>query len=109
MYMFTTLYLQTTDPRIPCTAWSWSAVVASIVVHIALYTFFFNLASFIFLGHPLRKEVNVRLVTSLLVIMSVGYLGRYQHVQEIYRAYNYDVDKTRQHCDHVFLGWVFLA
>jgi hypothetical protein len=107
--MFTTVYLQTTDPRVPLTAWSYSPVVAAILFHTVLYTAVFNLASFLFLGRPLHHAVNVRLLVALLVIMSVGYLGRFYHVQEIYRAYGNNVEKTRQHCDHVFLTWIFLA
>lgn len=107
--MFTSVYLQTTDPRVPLTAWSYSPVVAAILFHTVLYIAVFNLASFLFLGRPLQNAVNVRLLVALLVIMTLGYVGRFHHVQDIYRAYNKNVEKTRQHCDHVFLTWIYLA
>jgi hypothetical protein len=109
MYMFTTLYLHTTDPRIPWQEWPLRALVASIVFHTVVYAAFFNLASFVFYGHALRLDVNARLVVALLVIMTFGFLARFQHVQEIYRAFNHDLLKTRKHCDHVFLTWFFMS
>ena len=107
--MFTTLYLQTTDPRVPLREWSPMPLFASVLFHTVVYAAFFNLASFIFFGHSLRRDVNIRLVVALLVIMTLGFLARFQHVQEIYRALNHDLHKTRKHCDHVFLTWFFMS
>jgi hypothetical protein len=107
--MFTSVYLQTTDPKIHWSAWSWKSVVGAILFHTVLYAAVFNLANFVWRDRPFATSINVRLIPILLVIMTVGFFGRYYHVQEIYRAYKNDAEKTRQHCNHVFLTWFFMA
>jgi len=108
--MFTQLYLQSTDPlRRTSMADMVPAMVGSIVFHTLLYTAFVNLVSFIFVGKLLSNMVNVRLVVSLVLIMCVGFVARVYHVQDIYRAYNYDSHQARGHIDHRFITWPFLS
>lgn len=108
--MFTALYLQSTDP-LRQTPWKEVVpkMIVSVLFHAIVYGAFVNLASWIFVGKCLTSVVNMRLIISLLCILSVGYVARMYHVQEIYRAYNYDAVKTRQHLDQRFISWIFLA
>jgi hypothetical protein len=111
--MFTELYLKTTNPT---TQWIelfqpywFSLWIFSVFYHILLYTGFANLVSFVFLGRLLSLAVNQRLVLSLFVIMMIGYFGRIQYVKDIYKGYEYDREKTRQHTDQFFISWIFLG
>jgi hypothetical protein len=85
------------------------AILASVIFHTLVYAFFLNLASFIFFNKPLSYAVNTRLVIALLFIMFFGYIARYYHVKNIYKAYAYDKEKTRIHCDKLYIGWIFIA
>jgi len=111
--MFTKLYLTTTDPRLPFSALvhprMMTQIWISIIFHTLLYTGFFNLASYIFLGHILSTAVNMRILIALILIMFFGYFARYFQVKEIYKAYDYDIKKTRKHADKLYIGWIFIA
>jgi len=111
--MLTELYLQTTNPRLPFSSLfsmkTFTGIIVSVILHTIIYAFFFNLASFIFLGKLLSKSINIRLIISLLIIMFFGFFARFFHVKEIYKAYNYDMEKTRKHLDKLYIGWIFLS
>ena len=111
--MFTDIFLQTTDPNLTMTQLFRSQILLqilfSIVFHIIIYVFFFNLASFIFLGKILSNVVNQRLICFLFIIMTVGYFSRIYHVKEIHRAYTGDNVKTREHTNQLFISWVFIG
>lgn len=108
--MWTTLYLQSTDPEQKTKlAVMAGPMVLSILFHVVLYATFVNVVNFIFVGKPLSSVVNTRLMIALLAIMVVGFAGRVYHVQEIYRAYNYDLVKTRAHLDKLYITWIFLS
>ena len=110
--MFTELYLKTTDPNKSLSAYfreNLASILASVIFHTVIYVFTFNLASFIFLGRSLSSRVNTRLVLVLLFIMFFGYIGRFYHVKEIYKAYGYDKEKTRVHLDKLYIGWIFIG
>lgn len=111
--MFTDLYLQTTDPKLPFSALFrmdiFKNIILSVIFHTILYAGFFNLASYIFLGKVLEKDINIRLVISLLIIMFFGFFARFAHVKEVYKAYNYDLAKTREHLDKLYIGWIFIS
>jgi hypothetical protein len=111
--MFTDLYLKTTDPRKKLTQWLDPSILVpifvSVLFHTIAYTGFCNLVSFIFFSRLLNPTVNVRLVVSLLCIMCVGFVARYYHVQEVYRAYHGNMEKTRQHLDRQYVTWIFLS
>lgn len=107
--MFTDVYLTTTNPRLSLNELFRINVLISVIFHTVLYTAFFNLASYIFLGKSLSTIVNIRLVVSLLIIMIVGFFARFLHVKEIYRAYNYDMTKTRAHLDKLYISWIFIS
>lgn len=111
--MFTDVFLVTTDPTRTVSQIFSSQIllkiIFSIVFHTIIYVGFFNLASFIFLGSPLSQPVNRRLVIAALTIMTLGYLGRMYHVREIYRAYQGDAAKTREHVNKLFISWVFIG
>jgi hypothetical protein len=111
--MFTKLYLETTDPKL-----SWnnffsmkilSLVSISVIFHTILYTIFCNLVSYIFFGKLLSYKINVRLIVSLIVIMYCGYIGRFIHVKEVYKDYNYNFEKTREYLNNHYNSWVFIG
>jgi len=111
--MFTDLYLQTTDPKLPFSALFrmniFKNIILSVIFHTIIYAGFFNLASYIFFGKFLENKVNIRLIISLLLIMFFGFFARFAHVKEVYRSYNYDAVKTREHLDKLYIGWIFIS
>ena len=111
--MFTETYLQTTDPKLPFSELISSRIITNILVsvvfHTILYASFVNLLNFIFTGKILSMPINYRLLLSLLVIMIFGFIARFLHVKEIYKAYNNDLDKTRKHLDKLFISWIFIS
>jgi len=111
--MFTELYLRTTNPKTgfyECFSFmTISTMLFSIIFHIIIYIGFFNLVSYIFQGRQLSNKINIRLLISLFIIMSIGFFGRFYHVKEIYRAYNGDIEKARSHIDKHYNTWVFLS
>jgi len=111
--MFTELYLQTTDPKLPFIAlYSKNIlknIILSVIFHTIVYTVFCNLVSYIFFGKILSNTINIRLIVSLYLIMVLGFFGRFIHVKEIYKAYNYNLEKTRKHLDKLYISWLFIS
>jgi len=111
--MFTELYLKTTDPKLPFSKFVSPPILTNILISVAFHTIiyasFVNMVSFIFTGKILSTSINYRLFLSLLLIMIFGFIARFFHVKEIYKAYNNDLDKTRTHLDHRFISWIFLS
>jgi len=111
--MFTELYLITTDPTIPLSQWFQTKflfwIIVSILFHTFIYTLVINLTSFIFLNRFLAVGINTRLIAILIPFMFVGYLARYWHVQDIYKAYDGDKEKTRNHLDKLYISWLFIG
>jgi hypothetical protein len=111
--MFTDLYLETTNPQLSFTDLLSPKIllkiVGSVLFHTVIYASFFHLASYIFLGKWLSSAVNTRMVTALLLIMFFGFFGRFFHVKEVYHAYNNNMEKTRNHLDRLYIGWIFIS
>ena len=111
--MFTELYLQTTNTKLPFGSLFNPKllfyIIISVIFHTIVYTAFCNLVSYIFFGNLLSRTVNIRLIISLLIIMFFGFFGRFLHVKEIHKAYNYNVEKTRQHLDNLYISWIFIS
>jgi hypothetical protein len=111
--MFTELYLQTTNPRLTFTQFISQPVLLSILVsiifHTIVYISFINLLNFIFFGKILSNTINYKILTVLLIIMSFGFIARFLHVKEIYKAYDNDLEKTRNHIDKLFITWIFIS
>jgi hypothetical protein len=111
--MFTELYLKTTDPKLPFSQFISPPILTnmllSIVFHTIIYASFVNLLSFIFTGKILSMSINYRLLVALLLIMIFGFIARFFHVKEIYKAYANDLDKTRNHLDNRFISWIFIS
>jgi hypothetical protein len=111
--MFTDLYLQTTNPKLFFSRLLNPNIIGKIVFsaifHTAVYTLFFNLTSYIFFEKILTNYVNKRLIVSLFTIMFLGYFARFWHVKEIFKSYHYDLEKTRQHLDKLYITWIFIA
>ena len=111
--MFTSLFLETTDPRL-----SWKKffglkiffmIIISIIFHTILYTLFCNIVSYVFYGNILSKNINIRLIIALLLIMFFGYIARLLHVKEVYNGFNYDYDKTQKYVRAHYNSWVFIG
>ena len=111
--MFTKLYLDTTNPNLTLQDMFQMNIlfpmIISIIFHTCIYGAAVNLASYIFFGNMLNPIVNKRFLISLLVIMIFGFFARFFHVKEIYRAYNGDLQKTRQHMDKMYISWIFIS
>ena len=111
--MFTKLYLDTTNPEGRLSDWLAPSILfpmmVSILVHTIMYVSVANLASYIFTGKALAPPVNTRLLACLTAIMTFGYVARFYHVKDVYRAYHQDATKTRQHLDRLYIGWIFIA
>jgi hypothetical protein len=111
--MFTETYLQTTDPNLLFSQFISPPIltnmIVSIVFHTIVYSSFVNLLSFIFTGKILSVSINYRMLLSLFIIMVFGFVARFLHVKEIYKAYNNDLDKTRSHLDKLFISWIFIS
>lgn len=111
--MFTKLYLDTTNPRLDIVDLFKTPIVfpliMSILFHTVMYTAFINLVSYIFTKQILSFKVNTRLLISLLIIMISGYISRVYHVKDIYKGYDNDLLKTREHTDRSFITWIFMS
>ena len=111
--MFTELYLRTTDPQLPFSKFVSPPIltnmIISIVFHTVVYASFVNLLNFIFTGKILSTSINYRLLLSLLLIMVFGFIARFFHVKEIYKSYDNDLDKTRNHLDKLYISWIFIS
>jgi hypothetical protein len=111
--MFTKLFLETTDPNL---TWKklfglniFSMIIVSVVFHTILYTSFFNIVSYIFYEKMLSKNINIRLIITLLIIMFFGYIGRLLHVKEAYKDFNYDNHKTQTYVQAHYNSWIFIG
>lgn len=105
--MFTELYLRTTDPLakdIPM-----KMISISIIFHTIIYLAFLNMFSVGFRGEPLSFIINIRLIIIFIVIMFLGYIGRFYHVKDIYKGYRGDLIKCREHIDKHYNSWVFIG
>ena len=110
--MFTKLYLHTTNPEysfIEVLKNHSLCLVLSILFHTIVYAIFINLGFYIFYGRFLKTSIQMRLIGVLAIIMSLGYISRYFHIQDIYNAYDKDILKTREHVDKFFISWVFIG
>jgi hypothetical protein len=110
--MFTELYLNTTNPKtslLQMMQQNIVPIIISVLFHTLVYAAAANIASYIFTGKYLSVGINTRLLTILLFIMFFGYIGRYYHVQDVYNAYAENMEKTRNHLDRLYIGWIFIA
>jgi dolichyl-phosphate-mannose--protein O-mannosyl transferase len=111
--MLTKLYLETTNPKL---SWSTffstkivSLIIISVIFHTILYTLFCNIVNFIFFGKLLSKKINIRLILCLIIIMFFGYIGRFIHVKQVYRDYNYNYEKTKEYLNIHYNSWIFIG
>ena len=111
--MFTELYLDTTNPHQSLSQFVQPNMLVrmlfSVVFHTLIYVFFVNLASYIFFGKALASAVQLRLVSSIVVVMLLGFFARFYHVQDVYNAYDKNDKKTREHLDKLYVGWIFIS
>ena len=110
--MFTELYLRTTEPDSTLFTMlqsNFGGITLSVLLHTIIYSIFIQFISFIFFGKWLSNKINIRLIIALIIIMYLGYIARYYHVQDVYKAYGYDTIRTREHLDKLYIGWIFIA
>ena len=111
--MFTKLYLDTTNPKV-CffqffQPYILFPMIFSILFHTIVYSLFCNMVSYIFYGKILSNIINKRLLFFLLPIMFFGFIARIFHVKDVYKAYNNDFDKTKNHLDKLYISWIFIS
>lgn len=111
--MFTKLYLETTNPKL---SWSrffsikiLSLIIISVIFHTIIYASFCNVVSFIFFGKLLNNKINTRLILCLIILMFFGYIGRFLHVKEVYKDYNYNYAQTKEHLNTHYNSWIFIG
>jgi hypothetical protein len=111
--MFTKLYLETTNPKL-----SWRVffskkilplIIISIIFHTIIYTLFCNIVSFVLFGKMLNNKINIRLILCLIILMFFGYIGRFIHVKQVYKDYNYNYEKTREYLNIHYNSWIFIG
>ena len=111
--MFAEIYLHTTNPELSFSEifrGKWILLILmSILCHAIVYLAFINCVHYIFLNKVLDNNKNINIFCILFAVMVAGYVGRVLNVQNIYRAYNKDAKKTREHCDKVYLTPIFIA
>lgn len=111
--MFTKLYLETTDPKLSLNDFLSVTIlfmiIISVMFHTLLYAGFCNLAFYIFYGKLLNRDINIRLTFSLILIMLLGYIGRFIHAKEVYADFNYNYEKTKQYLEMHYNSWIFLG
>jgi uncharacterized RDD family membrane protein YckC len=111
--MFTKLYLDTTNPKARFGELFEAPIlvpmIISVLFHTIIYALFCNMVSYIFFGKGLSLIVNKRLIMFLIPIMVFGFIGRFFHVKDIYRAYNGNMEKTRKHLDKLYITWIFIS
>ena len=110
--MFTKLYLNSTNPKLTLYQLfreNAMPLLISVLFHTIIYVLVLNIASYIFYNSFLSRRINTILAVTLLLIMSLGYIARFYHVKDIYNAYNYDMERTRNHIDKLYISWIFIA
>jgi hypothetical protein len=110
--MFTKLYLDTTNPTRSLSDFLNPIIVfpmiVSIVFHTTIYLLFFNMVSWIFFESVLSYKINKRMITCLIPIMSLGFIGRFYHVKDVFQAYG-NMEKTKNHLDNLYISWIFIS
>ena len=111
--MFTKLYLDTTNPKLAFRDLFRPNILipmlGSILFHTIIYTLFFNMVSYIFFNRVLSKLINMKLILFSILIMFFGFIARFFHVKDVYRAYGGDMVKTRNHLDKLYISWIFIS
>ena len=110
--MFTKLYLSTTNPNLSLSemiSQNIYPLLISVIFHTIVYFLFTNTLYYTFFGRLLSMKINSRLFIILFMIMFFGYIARFYHVKDVYNAYNKDMEKTRNHLDKLYIGWIFIA
>ena len=67
----------------------------------------FNFSTFN--GKILNNVINVRLISSLIIIMIIGYISRIIHVKTIYNDFNHNSEKTRNYLNQHYNSWIFFG
>ena len=111
--MLTKLFVNTTNPRLPWKQFfklsMFFQITLSVLFHTLLYTLFCNIVTYVFYGKRLSNIINTRLVITLIVIMYLGYIGRFMHSKQVYKDMNGNVMKTQQYLNTHYNSWIFLG
>jgi len=74
-----------------------------------IYLLFFNVIFYILFSKCANKNMNLRLVFILIIIMYLGYIGRFFHSKDIYSTMNNDDKLTRDFINQHYNSWIFLG
>lgn len=88
--LFTKLFFETTNPKTSYYRLISLDVVLSIIIHIIAYIAIIYLLSFIF-EFKINRNVYIKILSFLIIIMILGYFGRLTRVKSIY---NYLIKKN---------------
>jgi hypothetical protein len=110
--MFTDLYIETTNPHLTIKQFLSQILLikmgSSVIFHTLIYAGSINLFYYIFSGNFLSSLINTRILLFLLIVMSLGFLGRFYHVKEIYSAYK-NQTQAKEYVDKTYITWYFLS
>lgn len=110
--MFTKLYLDTTNPKHSLSDFLHPTILIpmmiSIIFHTIVYSLFVNMINWIFFGNVLSPKINKRMITCLIPIMILGFIGRFFHVKDVFNAYK-NMEKTKNHLDQLYVSWIFIS
>jgi hypothetical protein len=111
--MFTKTFLDTTNPNISLKELLkyniLLPILGSVIFHTIIYMSFVNIVNFIFFGKIFSNIINKRLLLFIAPVMFFGFFARFIHVKEIYKSYNYDLEKARKHMDKLYISWIFIS
>jgi hypothetical protein len=111
--MFTKLYLLTTNPNLSMNQVIQHNVLLlvlfSVLFHTIVYATAVNWIYFIFNGKILNNVINVRLISSLIIIMIIGYISRIIHVKTIYNDFNHNNQKSTEFINQHYNSWIFIG
>jgi hypothetical protein len=111
--MFTKLFIETTNPKLTWKQFMSKDIIMNIILsvlfHTFIYTLFCNIISYVFYGKILSNAINTRLVIFLLILMSLGYIGRFIHCKQIYKDFHKNEVKTNHYINTHYNSWIFLG
>jgi len=111
--MFTEVFIQTTNPNFKITDFLQPNIAfktfISIITHAIIYTFTFNLGYYCIKNKFFNYDVNKRFLFVLILFMIFGYIGRVLHIKDVYKGFNYNLDKTSSYVNQHYNSWIFIG
>jgi len=45
----------------------------------------------------------------LIILMFLGYIGRFIHTKQVYKDFNYNYEKTKEYLNTHYNSWIFIG